>query len=183
MFDESLVDADVIMANDLFCRWSFSLQSSPAKVIHNHCDSTILTCFDNQNVYIGCKAHCKSKGLYVPRNHYQRYCEECKRWFHTVCIRSWKNRSPPQAINILGIDISERHTDKDFVCMLLAPIERGMSSGVTGNGRAQVILRKMGRDEGEISEDWKDAVGLGYVRQMTGQAHHYYKCPVCCRAI
>jgi hypothetical protein len=67
--------------------------------------------------------------------------------------------------------------------MLLVPIERGMLSGVTGNGTMQVILRKMGRDEGEMPEDWKDAVGLGYVRRMTGQAHYHYKCPVCCHAI
>lgn len=119
-------------------------------------------------------------GFYNPLNE-QRFCRDCGRWYHLVCLRRQR------------LDISKDKAktaifpsfDKDFDDLRITPIARGGPHGFRGNGRSVKSIDSFCEmKDGLVSnivEDWKVS-GVVEVVWPRWLEKSYYACPGCLHA-
>lgn len=86
-----------------------------------------------------------------------------------------------ESIQPLALTVSGVQTDNDDIDRVLAiPIKRGLLSGISGNGRHQLQLRRwsLERVEGRLDH----GISREYLNSLTTTCS-YFTCPLCFKTI
>jgi hypothetical protein len=127
---------------------------------------------------------CEYNGFYDPKNHTQRWCKDCTRWYHNTCATGVDNDEVIEATHkeqietwnlakvaeVYGLSVEDAQRLADLA---LEPVDRGVNLWATlGNGNlvlpARDLLMSVNPEEkdmavgllkslDEIEEDWEGA--------------------------
>jgi hypothetical protein len=99
----------------------------------------------------------------------------CSKWFDVDCIGQGA---------VAGPATEWKTTSKTATAILRMPIERGalpfeaQEWRLTGNGEMAVRVMAWYK-ETKFPSDWKDQLGLSFLKYARKTIFSYYKCPIC----
>jgi hypothetical protein len=110
--------------------------------------------------------------MYSPAMDHQRYCKDCKKWFHDHCIKLWEDLSGLKA------------DGPEHILMETVPVMRGCNGregrswDTVGNGR-KLLAFHISTSRGDFPSNWKKKLGSSFVKGVTTNQWNKYKCPQC----
>ncbi|KAI9453581.1 hypothetical protein HD554DRAFT_2179393 [Boletus coccyginus] len=173
-FDERGLSTEAFPSNELYMRWKITvkLKGRPG------CDTTLQSARVIDPL-ICCINNCTIR-LYNPRLR-QRYCRNCKGWFHQRCIRNLAmdgNDLPPL------VERTTTHAttlDQHFLSLIRTPIARGGIHGIAGNGlmmsSIDEVLRYTLRAQ-HFPHDWREPIEAQKPWPVDNPVE-YFACPHC----
>jgi len=119
---------------------------------------------------------------FSPEKETQRFCIHCKCWYHTRCLDALPSNDTIGS-HLPSIKIHQGQFEDLFKSLISCPIQRGMASGVFGNG--QVIHQaRQWYDHDALPVDWTryldemDPMWVIRTNRLMPSVT-YYQCPTC----